>query len=50
MFEELETLDKAVDLYSERVLKVKDRDTKRELMDAMSECKAKVIQILFTLR
>ena len=50
VFEELESLDKAVDYYSEQVLKIKDRDTKRELMDAISECKAKVIAILFTLR
>ncbi len=41
--EALKNLDREVDMYVQSAMKVKDRDARRELMDQVTECKAKVV-------
>jgi hypothetical protein len=39
-------LDRLVDEFSESCLKIKDREAKRNFIDAVLECKAKVAAVL----
>lgn len=48
--EALKALDREVDMYVQSAMKIKDREVRRELMDKVSECKTKVVQVLEVLR
>ena len=49
-FEGIKAMDKQLDLYSESCMKVKDRQIKAEMMEAILECKAKIANIINILR
>ena len=47
---DVEKLDKEIDTYIEIAMKIKDRDLRKEIMEEISECKAKTFSVLEVLR
>eukprot|EP00347_Sterkiella_histriomuscorum_P012111 403369855 len=50
IYEEVNLLDKQLDTFIEMAMKIKDREIKKEIMEEISECKGKTIQIIEMLR
>ena len=49
-YESLKQLDREVDMYAQTAMKVKDRESRRELMDEVTDFKQKVQKVLEILR
>lgn len=49
-YETLKILDRDVDLYMEDVQKIKNRDSKRELMEQVLDCKKKIAKVMEIIR
>ncbi len=49
-YDTLKVLDRDVDLYMEDVLKIKNRDSRRELVQAALDCKKKITNVMEILR
>jgi hypothetical protein len=43
VYENLKVIDTDIDVWSETAMKIKDRETRKELMEKVSECKVRVI-------
>jgi cobalamin biosynthesis Mg chelatase CobN len=48
-YQRVKELDRLVDEFSESSMKIKDKDAKRKLIEAVLECKAKVATVLSVL-